>query len=158
MKPYQVNPIGRIHVNDDDMFIAVSPAYLPGLQALDGFSHLQVFWWFSECDDDQSRRTLTCEKPYTQSPDVMGVFATRSPMRPNPIALSLVQVLDIDYDKGIIRIPYIDAIDGTPLLDIKPYTPSLERVETPGVPAWCAHWPKSMEQSANFDWSGEFNF
>ena len=158
MKTYQVNPIGRIHVNDDDMFIAVSPAYLPGLQALDGFSHLQVFWWFSECADDQSRRTLTCEKPYTQSPDVMGVFATRSPMRPNPIALSLVQVLDIDYDKGIIRIPYIDAIDGTPLLDIKPYTPSLERVETPSVPAWCAHWPKSLEQSANFDWSGEFNF
>ena len=158
MQAYQVTPIGHIQSNPDGMCIAIDPAYLPALQGLDGFSHLQVIWWFSECDDAKSRETLTCEKPYTHAPDVLGVFATRSPMRPNPIALSLVQVIGIDYDKGLIHIPYIDAMDGSPLLDIKPHTPSMERVETPGVPAWCAHWPKSLEQSAHFDWAGEFNF
>ena len=158
MKEYPLYPIGQIRVDGEGMFIAVDPAYLPGLQGLDGFSHLQIFWWFSGCDDAQSRQTLECEKPYTHAPDVLGVFATRSPARPNPIALSLVQVIGIDYDKGLIRVPYIDANDGSPLLDIKPYTPSMERIETPGVPAWCAHWPRSLEQSATFDWSGEFNF
>jgi len=67
-------------------------------------------------------------------------------------------VLGIDYEKGRIQIPYIDANDGSPVLDIKPYTPSLDRVEDPGVPAWCRHWPRSLEQSGSFDWENEFNF
>lgn len=88
----------------------------------------------------------------------MGIFATRSPIRPNPIALSTVEIIHIDYQKGLIQIAYIDANDTTPVLDIKPYTPSLDRVETPGVPEWCCHWPKSLEQSASFAWEEEFNF
>lgn len=88
----------------------------------------------------------------------MGIFATRSPMRPNPIALTAVEIINIDYQKGIIQIAYIDANDNTPILDIKPYTPSLDRIENPGVPKWCCHWPKSLEQSAYFDWEKEFNF
>ena len=75
----------------------------------------------------------------------MGIFATRSPIRPNPIALTAVEKLHIDYEKGVVQIAYIDANDGSPVLDIKPYTPSLDRIEAPEVPAWCAHWPKSLE-------------
>ncbi|MNZ62665.1 putative tRNA (adenine(37)-N6)-methyltransferase [compost metagenome] len=88
----------------------------------------------------------------------MGIFATRSPIRPNPIALSVVQMISVDEDKGVIRIPYIDANQGTPVIDLKPYTPSLDRVESPGVPDWCKHWPKSLEKSSDFDWQDEFNF
>ena len=88
----------------------------------------------------------------------MGVFATRSPIRPNPIALTTVEIIHLNYQKGLIQIAYIDANDNTPLIDIKPYTPSLDRVETPGVPEWCNHWPKSLEQSAYFTWEDEFNF
>lgn len=88
----------------------------------------------------------------------MGIFATRSPVRPNPIALSTAEIIGIDYQNGIVQIAYIDANDNTPLLDIKPYTPSLDRVETPGVPAWCSHWPQSLEESASFAWENEFNF
>ena len=47
----------------------------------------------------------------------------------------------------MIRVVFIDADDNTPVLDIKPYTPSFDRVETPGVPAWCSEWPKSTEVS-----------
>ena len=53
---------------------------------------------------------------------------------------------------------YIDAENGTPVLDVKPYTPSLDRVERPDVPGWCAHWPKSAEASGDFDWEKVFNF
>ena len=87
----------------------------------------------------------------------MGIFATRSPVRPNPIALT-VEIIDIDSENGRIHIAYIDANDGSPLLDLKPYTPSLDRVERPEVPGWCGHWPKSLEESADFAWENEFNF
>ena len=88
----------------------------------------------------------------------MGVFATRSPVRPNPIALTASEIINIDFTNGMIRVTFIDANDNTPVLDIKPYTPSFDRVETPGVPAWCSEWPKSTEASGCFDWGQVFNF
>ncbi|WP_455543207.1 TrmO family methyltransferase domain-containing protein [Intestinibacter sp.] len=85
-------------------------------------------------------------------------MATRSPIRPNPIALTAVEVVHIDFEEGIIRLGYIDANDATPVLDIKPYTSSLDRAENFKVPNWCAHWPNSLEESGEFDWENEFNF
>lgn len=79
-------------------------------------------------------------------------------MRPNPVALTTVQMIGADLSEGSIQVAYIDANDGTPVLDIKPYTPSLDRVEKPEIPDWCSHWPKSLEASARFDWQKEFNF
>ena len=58
----------------------------------------------------------------------------------------------------MIGLSYIDAEDGSPLLDLKPYTPSLDRVEDPPLPAWCAHWPRDVESSGDFPWEDEFNF
>jgi tRNA-Thr(GGU) m(6)t(6)A37 methyltransferase TsaA len=158
MSNYQVKPIGKIRIGEGEILIELEPNYIPALQALDGFSHLSVIWWFSDFDNDEARNTIETLQPYKMAPAVMGIFATRSPVRPNPIALTAVQVIRIDYEKGIIQIAYIDANDGTPILDIKPYTPSLDRVETPGVPEWCSHWPKSLEESENFDWKNEFNY
>lgn len=120
--------------------------------------HYNVIWWFSDFDHEETRNILETPQPYKKAPKVMGVFATRSPVLPNPIALTTVQVIHIDYQNGIIQIAYIDANDSTPVLDIKPYTPSLDRVETPSVPKWCCHWPKNLEDSGNYDWENEFNF
>ena len=158
MQEYQVVPIGRVIVNEDATFIALEEKYIPALKALDGFSHLSVIWWFSEYDNAEMRAILEAPKPYKNAPEVMGIFATRAPVRPNPLALTAVEMIGIDHQKGVIRITRIDANDGTPVLDIKPYTPSLDRIETPGVPEWCSHWPKSAEASEHFDWAGEFNF
>jgi tRNA-Thr(GGU) m(6)t(6)A37 methyltransferase TsaA len=131
MQNFQVNPIGNINVNKDGMFIRLKQKYIPALQALDGFSHLSVIWWFSDFDNEETRNVLETPQPYKNAPAVMGIFATRSPVRPNPIALTAVQIIRIDYEKGIIHLAYIDANDGSPVLDIKPYTPSLDTVETP---------------------------
>jgi len=158
MQNFQVNPIGNINVNEDGMIIKLERKYIPAMQSLDGFSHLSVIWWFSDFDNEEMRSILETPQPYKKSPAVTGIFATRSPIRPNPIALTVVQIIRIDYEKGIIHIAYIDANDGSPVLDIKPYTPSLDRVETPRVPEWCEHWPKSLEESGNFNWENEFNF
>lgn len=158
MQNFKVSPIGKINVNHERMFIELEPKFIPGLQALDGFSHINVIWWFSDFSSGEARSTLETPQPYKKAPSVMGVFATRSPVRPNPIALTAAQVLYTDFSKGIIQIAYIDANDGTPVLDIKPYTPSLDRVEKPGVPEWCCHWPESLEESGEFNWENEFNF
>lgn len=158
MSHYEVNPIGKICNKDNEAFIELDSKYIPALQALDGFGHINVIWWCSDFDSDEARNILETPQPYKNAPDIMGIFATRSPIRPNPIALTTVEVLEIDYQKGIIRIAYIDANDNTPVLDIKPYTPSLDRVERPNVPEWCGHWPNSLEESAVFEWEKEFNF
>lgn len=158
MNSFQVTEIGKISINDSGMFIQVEEKYIPALQALNGFSHLSVIWWFSSFDTAEARAVLETPKPYKNAPDIMGIFATRSPIRPNPLALSTVEVLHIDYPTGLIQITYIDADNNTPVLDIKPYTPSNDRVEAPAVPAWCAHWPASFETSGDFNWEDEFAF
>lgn len=158
MTGFQVNPIGKISSSDKGAFIELEAKYVPALQGLQGFSHLNILWWFSDYDHGEARNSLETPQPYKKAPSVMGLFATRSPVRPNPLALTTVHVLRIDYAKGLIQIDYIDANDGTPVLDIKPYTPSLDRVETPAVPEWCSHWPKSLEESETFAWEDEFNF
>ena len=158
MQNFNVQPIGKINENEKGIFIELEQKYIPALQALNGFSHLNVIWWFSDCDNEETRNIFEAPQPYKKAPEVMGVFATRSPVRPNPLALTVVQVINIDYENGIIQITYIDANNDSPVLDIKPYTPSLDRVETPGVPEWCCHWPKSLEESEDYDWEYEFNF
>ena len=77
-------------------------------------------------------------------------------MRPNPICISTVSVLGVDIDKGLIVIPWMDAEDDTPILDIKPYHPSMDRIRDVLMPGWCSHWPQWYEDSAEFDWSAEF--
>lgn len=159
MKSIELNPIGVISHNQEGSILTVDKQYIPALRELDGFSHINVLWWCHECDNDEARNIVeVLEAPYKKAPEVMGIFATRSPMRPNPIALTASPVTYIDHDNGIIRLAYIDAENGTPVLDIKPYTPSIDRVDDPKVPDWCSHWPKSVEQSGDFDWAAEFNF
>lgn len=158
MEQFTVKPIGKVRSDARGMRIELEKEYIPALTNLGGFGYINVLWWFSETDNPQSRSKLTEKRPYKKAPDILGTFATRSPERPNPIALSCAFVTYLDLENGIIGLAYIDAKDGTPVLDIKPYTPSLDRVETPLVPQWCADWPGSVETAGDFDWSTVFNF
>ena len=154
----ELKEIGKIKVEGEEMFLQINKEYVKALRGLDGFSNIDVIWWFDKCDNDEERKVLEVKKPYKKAPEVLGVFATRSPERPNPIALSITEITHIDYDNGRIYITYIDAMNGSSILDIKPYTPSVDRVEKPNVPKWCSHWPMSYEESGDFDWEDEFLF
>lgn len=156
MDQFTIRTIGKIQIDDSGIRLMLKPEYIPALTELEQFSHINVFWWFDRCDTPASRASLVEQAPYNDGPATLGTFATRSPARPNPLALSCCAVRYVDSANGIIGLAYIDADDGSPVLDIKPYTPSLDRVEHPLVPAWCAHWPNSVEQSAEFDWSSVF--
>ena len=155
---FAVRELGALRSGAEGFRLELYPAYRTALSGLEGYSHIQILWWFSGCGDPVSRETLTVEKPYTKGPDLLGVFSTRSPERPNPIALSCAEVTYLDLEGGVIGLAYLDADDGSPVLDIKPYTPSLDRVEHPRSPAWCAHWPKNAETSGSFPWENEFHF
>ncbi len=153
----EVNSIGSIHSENGAFYIQLEDKYREGLTSINGFSHLQIVWWGNLFDSPEHRNQLTTEKPYKTGPEKIGVFATRSQLRPNPILITTIFVEKIDFENGRIYTPYIDAENNTPLLDIKPYH-LYERVEDCNVPQWCSHWPSSYESSANFDWENEFNF
>jgi tRNA-Thr(GGU) m(6)t(6)A37 methyltransferase TsaA len=89
----------------------------PGLRDIEGFSHLFVIWVFHRAD----RPDLIAHPPTDDRPH--GVFATRSPLRPNPIALTVVELLGRDGSR--LRVRGVDMLDGSPILDIKPYLSSI---------------------------------
>ena len=152
-----INPVGFIRTDGAKFRIELINKYIPALANINGFSHLQIIWWGHLFDNAAQRGILVGEKPYKSGPDRIGIFATRSPMRPNPVLVTNVTVQMTDVEKGVIHIPYIDAEDGTPVIDIKPYHKS-ERVRECSVPDWCKHWPEWDEEAAAFDWENEFNF
>ncbi|MFN7728301.1 MAG: tRNA (N6-threonylcarbamoyladenosine(37)-N6)-methyltransferase TrmO [Bdellovibrio sp.] len=91
------------------------------LQGLDGFSHAWVIFVFHQ--NDNARYHAKVHPPRLQGESI-GVFATRSPHRPNPLGLSLVKVVRVESDAVILA--GVDMIDGTPVLDLKPYLPDVE--------------------------------
>lgn len=154
----ELRPIGRIAVEGNRHEVLVDEAWRPALEGLGDFSHVLVLWWLDRNDSAEARSFLASKKPYTRGPDRLGVFATRSPFRPNPVAVTVARILSLDAASGRILLDYIDAAEGSPLLDLKPYQPCADRVRDAAVPAWCAHWPSSLEGNAGFDWAAEFNF
>jgi tRNA-Thr(GGU) m(6)t(6)A37 methyltransferase TsaA len=103
--------------HDAEGVLEVLPEFADGLMDIEGFSHLFVIWAF----DRSEGFSLQGGTPIDGQPH--GVFATRSPMRPNPIGLTVVELLGRDGTKLHVR--GIDMLDGTPVLDIKPYLSSI---------------------------------
>lgn len=146
MKKYEISPIGFIRRSNDQTTIEILPEYSPALKELETFSHIQIIWWFSEFDDPTSRKTTQFDKMPFEGP-ALGVFACRSPMRPNPLGLSTAKILGIQHTEGMIKIADIDAFEGTPVLDIKAYMPSCDRVKEVIVPDWMSDWPEWLPEN-----------
>ena len=103
------------------------------IRGLEEFSHIWLIWEFSENLDEtgNARWSPTVRPPRLGGNDRLGVFATRSPFRPNPIGLSAVKIEKISEDKGIgpvIHVLGADMVDGTPIYDIKPYIPYADSI------------------------------
>jgi tRNA-Thr(GGU) m(6)t(6)A37 methyltransferase TsaA len=97
----------------------VLPEFEEGLLSLDGFTHLILLYWL----DRTKGPALRFKPPFDA--ETRGVFATRAPWRPNPIGLSVVR-LEAIAARGVLHVRYLDCVDGTPLLDIKPYLPTTD--------------------------------
>jgi tRNA (adenine37-N6)-methyltransferase len=110
-------PKGLGAKHDAEGVLSISPEFQIGLTDIEGFSHLFVIWEF----DRSIGSELLGTPPTDNRPH--GVFATRSPYRPNPIALTVVELLRLE--DGALHVRGVDMVDGTPILDIKPYLSSI---------------------------------
>jgi tRNA-Thr(GGU) m(6)t(6)A37 methyltransferase TsaA len=113
--------------------IEVDARFAPGLADIETCSHLLVLYWM-----DRSRRDLVLQVPHSYG-RTRGTFALRSPVRPNPIATSVVRLVGVEGNR--LSVVGLDCLDGTPLVDLKPYFAS-----TDAVPDAVVGWHQEREQ------------
>jgi tRNA (adenine37-N6)-methyltransferase len=101
--------------------VEVFPEFAAGLRDLDGFERIWLVYWFN-----RARAAQMLVKPYLDTSE-RGLFATRAPSRPNPIGLSAVRLVRVEGN--VLHVDGVDILDGTPLLDIKPYVPKFDAFE-----------------------------
>jgi len=130
---FSMREIGRVKKEVGKTEIVLKKKYQAGLQGLEDFSHVYVLYWFDRNDTPEKRATLRVHPRGNRSNPLTGVFATRSPMRPNLIALSLCEIVSVRGN--VVEVRDIDALPDTPVLDLKPYLPE-HTPETPRVPDW----------------------
>ncbi len=144
----EIKPIARIYTDFSEKFgvprqaglapsltgkIVFEPEYrnVRAVKELDGFSHIWLIWKFSQCSD--SKFSPTVRPPRLGGNRRVGVFASRSPFRPNRLGLSCVKIEKIETDgenAPIITVSGVDMTDGTPIYDIKPYIPIADCIPT----------------------------
>jgi tRNA-Thr(GGU) m(6)t(6)A37 methyltransferase TsaA len=113
--------------------VEVFPEFTEGLKDIEGFSHIIILYWFHE-----AKSTPLFVKPFLD--DIKhGIFATRVPGRPNPIGLSIVRLLK--HEENVLHIQGVDVLDGTPLLDIKPYSSRFDC-----FPDCCNGWQEKIDE------------
>ncbi len=119
-EPYGT-PIQSVSAQNAEGVVEVFPEYAAGLEDIDGFSHIILIYHFHLC-----KRFSLMVKPFLDNPS-HGVFACRAPARPNPIGISIVRLTRVEKER--LYIQDVDIVDGTPLLDIKPYVPEFDNRE-----------------------------
>ncbi len=142
-RPYSVTPIGVVRCavttpvdegwGSVESTIVVEPPLRPGLLGLEGFSHLIVITYLHGAAFDAERHLVRRPRGLAEMPEV-GIFAQRAKDRPNPLGVTCVPLLAIEAEGPRVR--GLDAIDGTPVLDLKPYFPSFDAPAGVRVPAW----------------------
>jgi len=113
--------------------ILLRPDLRGALRGLEDFSHVVVVTWLHQAAFDPARHLRRRPRGRADMPEI-GIFAQRARDRPNPIGITAVELLEVGEE--FLRVRGLDAIDGTPVLDLKPYFPAFDRVEAPGFPAW----------------------
>ena len=134
MESFRIIPVGKVRKTDTAASIEIFSDYSDALLGLDGFSHILVFYWFDQNDTAEKRRVLQVHPRKDPSNPLSGVFATHSPQRPNLIALTVCKIISI-HD-NIIEIEDIDALDGSPVIDIKCYISGSVREDDVHLPDW----------------------
>lgn len=113
--------------------IVLAPDLAEGLRGLENFSHALVVFFMHRATFDPKSNLVRHPQGRTDLP-LCGIFAQRAKHRPNPIGITVVRV--IAREDNVLRVRGLDAIDGTPVLDVKPYFPQYDRAEDPRLPAW----------------------
>jgi tRNA-Thr(GGU) m(6)t(6)A37 methyltransferase TsaA len=130
-----IQPAGAIGIEG---IVEIFPEYAEGLKDIEGFSHIILLYHFH-----LSNRSTLIAKPYLDN-EAHGVFAMRGPSRPNPIGISVVRLVKVEGN--VFHIQDVDIVDGTPLLDIKPYVPEFDIREVARI-GWLENKVHKLSQS-----------
>jgi len=131
---YRLSPVGRVEIKGELAAIRLFDAFADGLLGLDQWSHVQILYWFDKNDSSDKRKVLRVHPRGKRENPLTGVFACRSPFRPNLIGLTVCRIVSVEG--CLVRLDAIDAFDGTPVLDLKPFTPEDAPSQGLKVPDW----------------------
>ena len=144
---FELHPIGTVRCAVNEMSqgnwanvdsqIDLRREYAAGLQGLEGFSHVLVLFFLDRAQGFDPGKQLLRRPRGMEDMHEVGVFAQRTKYRPNPIGVTAVRLLGIEG--SVVRVRGLDALDGTPVLDIKPYMPPFDRVDEVKTPPWVGH-------------------
>jgi tRNA-Thr(GGU) m(6)t(6)A37 methyltransferase TsaA len=144
---FNVHPIGRVRSAVTEMSqggwakidseIHLEPQYAGGLRELDSFSHVIVVFFLDRIPPFDPAKQLLRKPRGMEDMHEVGVFAQRTKFRPNPLGVTAVRLLGIA--NNVVRVRGLDALDGTPVLDLKPYLPPFDRVDDVKLPSWVGH-------------------
>ncbi|MDD2902633.1 MAG: tRNA (N6-threonylcarbamoyladenosine(37)-N6)-methyltransferase TrmO [Syntrophales bacterium] len=129
-----LHPIGLVKKQGKKIFLEILPQYAPALEGLSGFSHVWVFYWFHGHDNPEDRATLKVHPRRNPKNPLTGVFATRAPVRPNLIGFSVCRILKVSGTT--VEVAELDALEDSPILDLKPYIPQGDSFPDAGTPDW----------------------
>ena len=113
-KEYSIIPVGVVNKKEHDVHIKIFNKYSKALLGIGEFSHIVVFTWLHFSDRPNKRAVLQVHPRGDMKNPLRGVFATRSPVRPNPIAISACELIEIDGN--VLKLDDIDVFDGTPVI------------------------------------------
>jgi tRNA-Thr(GGU) m(6)t(6)A37 methyltransferase TsaA len=116
--------------------VVIDDSLSEALDGLDGFSHIIVIYWLHLAVDKSKMADKIHPRGDMELP-LVGRFATRSPYRPNSLGQKVVRLLE--RNGNVLRVQGLDALDGTPVVDIKPYIPGYDSVDNATVPQWAEH-------------------
>jgi tRNA-Thr(GGU) m(6)t(6)A37 methyltransferase TsaA len=126
---------------EEEAIIHVFPEYCAGLKGVGDFSHLIILYWIHLRDTEEQRRTLLIFPKHHAWNVETGVFSSRSPSRPNPLGLCVVELLKVEG--CVLTVKGLDALEKSPIVDIKPYIPRADAIPEARVPEWTDHGPKT---------------
>lgn len=141
-KQFVLKPIGFVQKEKGRTTLELNKNLAPACLGLDGFSHVWVLWWFNHTDTPEKRSILQVHPRGNKKNPLTGVFACRSPVRPNPIALTLCRIHSVR--NNVIEIDTIDAFANTPILDLKPYIPGYDSTHAT-VADWLTNRNRTIE-------------
>jgi len=134
INPIRMDPVGIVKKQGQRAWLEIYPEYAPALTGLKEFSHLWVFYWFHENDNPEERRTLQVHPRRDPANPLTGVFACRAPVRPNLIGFTACRIIKVEGN--VVEVADLDAQDGSPILDLKPYIPDGDAIPEARTPAW----------------------
>jgi len=133
---FKVFPVGRVEKQGPSVRLRIFDPFVDALLGLEEWSHVNVLYWFDQNDVPEKRRILRVHPRASQDNPLTGVFACRAPVRPNLIALSVCKLLSVQGN--LVHLQSIDALDATPILDLKPFIPTDAPRQDIRVPAWAS--------------------